>query len=167
MWSLLDFLLKMVRPEDRSPKAAAPSAELCALEQDATRCHVEAMSYLRQGIYEKAEESVSQALNGWKQLRHRGSQGGYGGHLTDRLAAERIKTLNRLYNRCQEYKELSASILSHLDTDNFLEANELRLKISCGAKELAYLLRELEIAGRIESYEAQNGKVLWRKRPNN
>ncbi len=167
MWGILDFLLRMVKPaSSRALTAKAPSAGLSTLEKDATRYHVEAMNYLRQAIYEKAEESALMALNTWKQLRQMGRPDGYGGYLTDRLAAERIKTLTEVHTYSHECKEISASIFSCLDTQAFLEQKELERKINCKGKKLIHLLHELGMAGLVEKREKENGSILWRKRTN-
>ncbi|MEW6326428.1 MAG: hypothetical protein AB1487_02370 [Thermodesulfobacteriota bacterium] len=156
----------MVRPaSEHNTAAKAPSAELSALEKEATNHHIEAMSYLRQAIYDQAEKDMLQALNTWMRLRDLGRRGGYGGHLTDRFVANQIKTLADLYALAQECKELSASVLSHLDAENFLDQDELREKINCAGEKLTYLLGELETAGMIEKCQGENGGVLWRKRP--
>jgi hypothetical protein len=168
MWGILNFLLKMVKPDsDRNPAAKVPSAELSALEKEATHHHVEAMSYLRQAVYDQAEKSALQARDAWMRLRDLGRQGGYGygGHLTDRFVANQIKTLTDLYVLAQECKEFSASVLAYLDAENFLDQDKLREKIRCAGEKLTYLLGELETAGMIEKYQGENGRVLWRKRP--
>lgn len=167
MWGILNFLLKMVKPaSDRNMAAKSPSAGLSALEKEATNHHVEAMSYLRQAVYDQAEKSALQARNAWMRLRDMGRQGGYGGHLTDRLAAKQIKTLTDLYALAQECKALSASVLAHLDAENLLDQDKLREKINCARGKLTYLLGELETAGMVEKCQGENGGVLWRKRPN-
>ncbi len=166
MWGILNFLLKMVKPDsDRNTAAEALSAELSALEKEATKHHVEAMSYLRQAVYDQAEKSALQARDAWMRLRDLGRQGGYGGHLTDRFVANQIKTLTDLYVLAQECKELSASVLSPLDADNFLDQDKLREEISCAGERLTYILGEMETAGMIEKCQGENGGVLWRKRP--
>jgi hypothetical protein len=166
MWRILNFLLKMAKPaSDRKMAAKAPSAELSALEKEATHHHVEAMSYLRQAVYDQAGKSALQAWDAWMRLRDLGRQGGYGGHLTDRFVANQIKTLTDLHVLAQECKELSALVLSHLEAENFLDQDKLREKIRCAGKKLSYLLRELDTAGMIEKYQGENGRDLWRKRP--
>ena len=166
MWGMFSFLLKMVRPDSgRNTAAKVPSAELSALEKEATNHHIEAMSYLRQAVYDQAEKSALQSREAWMRLRDLGGQGGYGGHLTDRFAANQIKTLTDLYALAQECKELSAAVLSHLDAENFLDQDKLREKISCAGERLTYLLGEMETAGMVEKYQGENGGVLWRKRP--
>lgn len=166
MWGLLNFLLKMVKPaSERNTAAEAPSAELSALEKEATHHHVEAMSYLRQAVYDQAEKSAFQARNAWMRLRDLGRQGGYGGHLTDRLVAKQIKTLNDLYALAQECKDLSASVLAQLDAGNFLDQDKLRENINYAGEKLTYLLGEMDTAGMIEKCQGENGRVLWRKRP--
>jgi hypothetical protein len=163
---MFSFLLKMVRPDsDRNPAAKVPSAELSALEKEATHLHIDAMSYLRQAAYDEAAKSALQARDAWIRLRDLGRQGGYGGRLTDRFVANQIKTLTDLYALAQECKELSASVLSHLDADNFLNQDKLREEISCAGERLTYLLGEMETAGMIEKCQGENGGVLWRKRP--
>lgn len=167
MWGMFSFLLKMVKPDsERNTAAEAPSAELSALEKEAINHHVEAMSYLRQAVYDQAEKSALQARNAWMRLRDLGGQGGYGGRLTARFVAKQIKTLTDLYALVQECKDLSASVLAHLDAENFLDQDKLQGKINCAGEKLTYLLGELETAGMIEKYQGENGRVLWRKRPN-
>lgn len=163
MWGIINFLLKMVKPAPDS-NSKTPSAELSTLEKDAIQHHVKAMSYMRQAIYDQAEEKALQSLNTWKEARHLGRQGGYGGHLTDNLVARQIKTLTEIYTLSRECKELSTSVFSHLHTDSFLERDELQKKTNSAPRKLIYLLHELETAGLIERREG-DGKVLWRKRP--
>lgn len=159
-------MLRMVRPaSDRNMAAKVPSAGLSALEKEATHHHIEAMSYLRQAVYDQAEKSALQSREAWMRLRDLGGQGGYGGHLTDRFVANQIKTLADLYALAQECKALSALVLSHLDAENFLDQDKLREKIRCAGERLTYLLGEMETAGMVEKYQGENGGVLWRKRP--
>ncbi|MDI6790756.1 MAG: hypothetical protein QME44_08725 [Thermodesulfobacteriota bacterium] len=163
---MFGFLLRMVRPaSDRNMAAKVPSAGLSALEKEATHHHIEAMSYLRQAVYDQAEKSALQSREAWMRLRDLGGQGGYGGHLTDRFVANQIKTLADLYALAQECKALSALVLSHLDAENFLDQDKLREKIRCAGERLTYLLGEMETAGMVEKYQGENGGVLWRKRP--
>ncbi|MFZ5995243.1 MAG: hypothetical protein ACOYU4_09695 [Thermodesulfobacteriota bacterium] len=163
---MFSFLLKMVKPaSDRNTAAKTPSAELSALEKEAANHHIEAMSYFRRAVYDQAGKSALQARDVWMRLRDLGRQGGYGGHLTDRFVTNQIKTLADLYALAQECKELSASVLSHLDAENFLDQDKLREKISCAGERLTYLLGEMETAGMVEKYQGENGGVLWRKRP--
>lgn len=167
MWGLFNFLLKIVQPaSSRKPRAKVPSPQLSGLEKEAIGYHVEAMNYLRQARYEKAAEKALKARDIWKQLRRLAQQGGYGGHLTEKLAGERIRTLTTLHARSQECETLSRSILSSLNTETFLEQHLLQEKTDCSPKELTYLLDELEMAGLIEKYEEESGKLLWRKQPN-
>ena len=166
MWGMFSFLLKMVKPASGCNTAAKiPSAELSALEKEATNHHIEAMSYLRQAVYDQAGKNALQARDAWMRLRDLGRQGAYGGRLTDRFAANQIKTLTDLYALAQECKELSAAVLSHLDAENFLDQDKLREKISCAGERLTYLLGEMETAGMVEKYQGENDGVLWRKRP--
>ncbi len=168
MWGMLSFLLKMVKPaSDRSPAAKAPSEGLSALEKEATSQHIEAMSYLRQAVYDQAEKSALQALNAWMRMRDLGRRGGYGGYLTDRLVARQIRNLTDIYALAQECKELSASVLARLDAEIFFDQDRLQEEMNCAGEKLAYLLGELDTAGMIEKRQGENGRVLWRKRPNN
>lgn len=168
MWGILNFLLKMVKPaSDRNTAAKVPSEGLSALEKEAASQHIEAMSYLRQAVYDQAEKSALQALNAWMRMRDLGRQGGYGGHLTDRLVARQIRNLTDLYALAQECKELSASVLARLDAEIFFDQDRLQEEMNCAREKLAYLLGELDTAGMIEKRQGENGRVLWRKRPNN